>query len=63
MTAGLRIGLVRRLRRAAIPTQPDEAWCLASEGGRELKVGRELRCHAVGARPAKPNANRATMNG
>ena len=29
------------------PTDPDEAWRLASEGGRELKVGRELRCHAV----------------
>jgi hypothetical protein len=27
------------------PTDPDEAWRLAS--GRELKVGRELRCHAV----------------
>jgi hypothetical protein len=36
-------------------------WWLGSE--RELKVGREKRCHAVGARSAKPNANRATMNG
>jgi hypothetical protein len=26
---------------------PDEAWRLASEGGRVLKVGREKVCHVV----------------
>lgn len=45
----------------ALGVDPDEAWRLAN--GRELKVGRELHCHAVGARSAKPSANRATMNG
>jgi hypothetical protein len=29
----------------ALGVDPDEAWRLAH--GRELKVGRELRCHAV----------------
>jgi hypothetical protein len=47
----LRIAVVHCLvfARQRSPNQPDEAWCLASEGGRELKVGRELRCHAPGA--------------
>jgi hypothetical protein len=34
--------------RQRSPNQPDEAWCLASEGARELKVCRELRCQVVG---------------
>jgi hypothetical protein len=62
MSANLRIAVVHCLvfARQRSPNQQDEARQLANEGGRELKVIRELRCHAVGVRSAKPNA---TMNG
>jgi hypothetical protein len=50
----LRKNLVPRSRRRetlfdinflALGVDPDEAWRLASEGGRELKVGRDQRCY------------------
>jgi hypothetical protein len=58
MSANLRIAVVHCLvfARQRSPNQQDEARQLANEGGRELKVIRELRCHAVGVRSAKPNA-------
>ncbi len=31
----------------ALGVDPDEAWKLASEGGRKLKIGAEKRCHVA----------------